>query len=276
MALFTMNLLKRVGTAAVGAPIVIGLALWSNPIGWQIFIGVATFLALYEFSEMAFEKTDKFEKITTMIAGTTLAVLLMLITRLLNYYILIYPALALLTLSLLVFFPGDIKKTAANLGKIFLGIFFIGHLFAFIAMLKIFPYGGKWILFTLTIVWFGDTGAYFVGKSIGKHKLSPVVSPNKTWEGSFGGIIASLIAGYLATLYIPTLAIKVALPLAMVAGAFGQIGDLAESLLKRSYGVKDSGSIIPGHGGILDRIDSILFAAPLVFMYLWMSTVGSM
>jgi phosphatidate cytidylyltransferase len=128
----------------------------------------------------------------------------------------------------------------------------------------------RYIFMLCAIVWSGDTGAYFAGRRFGKHKLAPRMSPNKTWEGSLGGIVASLIAALvLKSWYADDLVSwKTVLACALVGGSLGQLGDLAESTFKRFSGVKDSGNIFPGHGGFLDRVDGLLFAAPAVWFIL--------
>lgn len=149
--------------------------------------------------------------------------------------------------------------------------------------------GAFLILYTLIVVWMGDTVAYYTGRAIGRHKLAPRVSPGKTWEGTLGSVIGSVASGTLLFAYsreVSTALIKVGLltpdqaylppqmpplwqfaVLSAVVNVSAQIGDLAESLLKRGAGVKDSGSLLPGHGGMLDRIDALLFAAPVVWFY---------
>jgi phosphatidate cytidylyltransferase len=124
------------------------------------------------------------------------------------------------------------------------------------------------VLLTLMLAWFADTGGYFVGRFFGKTKLYEAVSPKKTREGLFGAVLGSLAGALLAHLtYLPSLGLPAALLLGLVGGPLGQCGDLVESLLKRSLGTKDSGGIIPGHGGILDRIDALLVLAPVVYLY---------
>jgi phosphatidate cytidylyltransferase len=128
----------------------------------------------------------------------------------------------------------------------------------------------RYIFLMCTIVWCGDTGAYFAGRTFGKYKLAPRMSPNKTWEGSIGGIIAS-IAGALIfkSFYGERMADwAIIIVCAILGGALGQLGDLAESTFKRFSGVKDSGKIFPGHGGFLDRVDGLLFAAPAIWFIL--------
>jgi phosphatidate cytidylyltransferase len=123
-----------------------------------------------------------------------------------------------------------------------------------------------WLVFGLVVSWIGDTGAYYVGRRYGKHKLAPVVSPKKTWEGAIASAAVSSISGGLA---LPRLITGVgpgeALLLALAANVAGQVGDLAESAIKRGAGVKDSGTLLPGHGGLLDRVDSSLFALPVLY-----------
>jgi phosphatidate cytidylyltransferase len=121
-----------------------------------------------------------------------------------------------------------------------------------------------------------DTAAYYTGRAIGRHKLAPRVSPGKTIEGTIGGFAAAVVTGYLCKLgFFPEIPAVHALALGATLGMIGQIGDLAESLLKRGSNVKDSGTLLPGHGGVLDRVDSILFCAPVLFYYsrLFISTL---
>jgi phosphatidate cytidylyltransferase len=130
--------------------------------------------------------------------------------------------------------------------------------------------GPHWLMYALILNWAGDAGAYYVGRAFGKHKMAPRVSPKKSWEGAAASVVVSAaVAGaYLA--YFAGVAIPQAIALTVAANAAGQIGDLAESAMKRGAGVKDSGSLLPGHGGMLDRVDSTLFALPVIWAYLKM------
>jgi len=128
--------------------------------------------------------------------------------------------------------------------------------------------GPNLIYFLLLVVWLGDAGAYYVGKRFGKHKLSPRISPKKTVEGLIGGIIMSVITAVVIHLtFFPQIQLVHAMIVGIVLSITGVIGDLAESLWKRSAAVKDSGTLLPGHGGFLDRFDSILFTAPILYVY---------
>ncbi len=118
------------------------------------------------------------------------------------------------------------------------------------------------------LLWTNDTGAYLVGRSIGKHKLWERISPKKTWEGFFGGLILSIIIGYVISLYYPELNYILWIVMAALVSIFGTMGDLVESVFKRSIDAKDSGSILPGHGGILDRFDGVFLSTPFVLVLL--------
>jgi phosphatidate cytidylyltransferase len=133
----------------------------------------------------------------------------------------------------------------------------------------VYRWGGYTIIAILATIWICDSAAYYIGSAMGKHKLFPRVSPNKSWEGAIGGFIFSILAAitakYVALEY---LSVGNALVIGVIVGVFGQIGDLVESALKRDAGVKDSSTLLPGHGGVLDRFDSLLFVAPLIYFYL--------
>jgi len=134
---------------------------------------------------------------------------------------------------------------------------------------EIYRWGGYSVLAVFAAIWACDSAAFFAGRAFGRHKLFPRVSPNKTREGAVAGFIAAILVFLVfRQLLLPYLAVRDALVCGGIIGIFGQIGDLAESLLKRDAGVKDSSTLIPGHGGVLDRFDSILFVAPLLFVYL--------
>jgi len=126
-----------------------------------------------------------------------------------------------------------------------------------------------WLMYGLLLNWVGDIGAYYVGRSFGKHKMAPQISPKKSWEGAAASVVTSvLVAGAYLTHFVPTVSWPMAIALTAAANAAGQAGDLAESAMKRGAGVKDSGTILPGHGGFLDRVDSTLFALPVIYAWL--------
>lgn len=126
-----------------------------------------------------------------------------------------------------------------------------------------------WLLFGLVLCWIGDAGAYYVGRKFGRHKLAPRISPGKSWEGAVASVVVSVAFGifYLGR-FVPSVSPAAAIAVSAVANVAGQFGDLAESAIKRGAGVKDSGTILPGHGGFLDRVDSTLFVLPVVYLYI--------
>ena len=154
------------------------------------------------------------------------------------------------------------------------GTIYAGMGLAPVAALRAGPDGLGWVIAALVITWANDTCAYFAGRALGRHKLYPSVSPNKTWEGFAGGFLGSVGGLFIARAVFPLVHVPAVLQpldcivLGVAGGVFGPIGDLCESMLKRAYGAKDSGVLVPGHGGILDRVDALLFNAPVVYLYL--------
>ena len=162
----------------------------------------------------------------------------------------------------------DIRQAAGDAALILMGFLYVPLLLGHLVMIRSLPQGVSWLFLIMVIVMAGDSAAYYVGSSIGKTKLYPAVSPKKSIEGSLGGLAGS-VGGALVSraLFFPELTVADCVATALLLGILGQLGDLFESLIKRSCGVKDSGVIFPGHGGILDRLDSILFAAPAAYYY---------
>jgi phosphatidate cytidylyltransferase len=144
---------------------------------------------------------------------------------------------------------------------------YVGGTLSAVALVRDFDPTGAWVLLTMVLAWGSDTSAYFVGRKYGKTKLAPRISPKKTLEGSAGGLAASVIGAMIMSFFLPGITPLDAIALGVLAGAAGQAGDLLMSVLKRSSGVKDSGGILPGHGGILDRVDALAFTAPATWAY---------
>jgi len=162
----------------------------------------------------------------------------------------------------------DIRTAFDQIAYTFLGIFYVAGLLGSFVLIRDLPQGQYYVFFVLLVVWSGDTAAYYVGRRFGRRPLAPVVSPKKTVEGAVAGLAGSLAAGWIAQAgFLQDIALIHCLIMALICGMIGQFGDLAESLLKRSARAKDSGSLIPGHGGILDRIDGLLFAGPVFYGY---------
>jgi phosphatidate cytidylyltransferase len=156
---------------------------------------------------------------------------------------------------------GSLAATAGGMVLVALPLSYLVRLHGAVTL------GPKLALYALSLVWVGDTAAFFVGRAIGRHKLAPEWSPGKTVEGAIANLVASAILAVVCTRWL-TFGLLHLLGVAVVASVFGQAGDIVESACKRSVGVKDSGSVLPGHGGVLDRIDALIFAVPAVWVYL--------
>ncbi|MDQ3130138.1 MAG: phosphatidate cytidylyltransferase [Acidobacteriota bacterium] len=194
------------------------------------------------------------------------------------------PELLILTLALFLIavlitqmfrFQADFSKMLTGVGVTVLGVLYVVFLGGFIIAMRVgfentlVPHLSTKLLAFFFLVGMGaDVGAYYVGKNFGKRKLIPKVSPNKTWEGAVGGLVLSSIFAAVASFwFFPELPVKFSIPLAIVLTVVGIIGDLAESAMKRGSNVKDAANILPGHGGLLDRLDSLLFSAPILYYF---------
>ncbi|HMB61748.1 MAG TPA: phosphatidate cytidylyltransferase [Eudoraea sp.] len=173
-------------------------------------------------------------------------------------------------IALLFYLFSEREKFFSTFQKFFIGLFYIGGGCIFLTMIpyKDNAFAKYLIMGIFVLIWVNDSFAYLVGKSIGKSKLFPAVSPKKTWEGTIGGFIFTFTAAYIMAAYEPILKPAQWILLAIIIVLTGSLGDLIESKLKRAAGVKDSGAILPGHGGILDRLDSLVFAAPFAYLTL--------
>ena len=263
------NLAIRIATAAVGAPLIIGLLYKGAPWGFYLLVLPATLIGAWELFNMT-HPGDRLSQVlgVAMSAVASLATYLAESdTRILFTMIVAVPLLGpLLTLLR----PGEVKGAALRATSMGFGPLYIGVPLTLLALMRrdLGDDGPAYVVLTLMFAWFGDTGGYFAGRFLGKHKLYEAISPKKTIEGSVGGLAGSVFGALLAHFwFLPSLSLPHGIILALVAGALGQAGDLGESLLKRSTGVKDSGAIVPGHGGILDRVDALLVTSAVTFLY---------
>lgn len=167
--------------------------------------------------------------------------------------------------------PLPIETALTRLSADAVGFLYVAATFPFIFLLRDRPQGGWILVMVMAITFLGDTGAYFAGRFLGRHKLYPAISPKKTVEGAVGGIAAAVGGAFVARAFFPGHGVLTPLDCVFLGGfgaVFGVVGDLVESMMKRAYGVKDSGTLIPGHGGALDRIDGLLFCGPFAWLYL--------
>jgi phosphatidate cytidylyltransferase len=252
-------------TAIVALPVLILLILKGSFFLFSCFILLLCFLGLAEFFRMALPER-KLEGTAASLFGALLPLALFPPDQM--RLLAAVTAMVLLSAVLFLFKPGDIRKSAGETALFVMGFLYVPLLLGHLVLLRGLPHGVAWIFLLIVIVMSGDSGAYYVGCTFGKRKLYPAVSPNKSVEGALGGLAGSLAGAFIArATFFPELAVADSIMTALILGVLGQLGDLFESLLKRSFGVKDSGSIIPGHGGILDRLDSVLFAAPAAYYY---------
>ena len=153
-------------------------------------------------------------------------------------------------------------------GKLVLGFMYVPLMMSYFILIRRFEQGHLWILFLLVLAFAGDVAAYYVGRNFGRRKLLPLVSPNKTVEGTIGLFAGSVVGCVIFQhFFFPSLPVVHAAALGLFGSVIGQLGDLCESAMKRASGVKDSGTILPGHGGILDRLDCLIFIAPFLYYY---------
>jgi len=260
------NLALRILVALVGIPVLIFICYS----GGYYLLGFTILLTALGGSELAAMLRHKGYR-ASAILSVLLPVAFVLAVHF-NYPLIDLVVFSLLLISLLIVIEYSKNKDyslatypADMFGRLLPAIY-VGLLGSFIISVgKIENIGGKLLIFTFLITWLTDTGAYFGGKNLGKHKLSILISPNKTWEGFYFGLAGAIIAAVLSKLlFLPISWIEI-LVMALLAGLFGQIGDLFESAIKRHCEIKDSSSILPGHGGILDRFDSYLFAVPVIY-----------
>lgn len=240
--------------------------MWAPPWGFFFLIYAIAAWALYEYYAMALTAERAVEKCLGIIAGIGLMVPLGL-----GQYALFVGCLTAVVFSFACVFllrHGAIDKVSGELALLLFGFIYISIPLAHLALLRNQLHGIQWVLLVLMMVMLNDTSAYFTGTFFGRRKLYPSVSPKKSVEGAIGGLAGSVLAAGLAHLtFAPWTPLVPLLLLGLVVGVVAELGDLFESLLKRSFGVKDSGSLIPGHGGILDRLDSLMFAFPLTYYF---------
>ncbi|MEZ4262646.1 MAG: phosphatidate cytidylyltransferase [Polyangiaceae bacterium] len=266
------NLAVRIATAAVGAPLILALLYKGPPWGFFLLALPAVAIGSWELFNMTHPGDRASQVIGTLLAAaTSLGVYFSMgDARALATVLVVMPMLGpLVTLVRL----GDMKTAGFRASAMSFGPLFVGVPLTLLAVIRrdIPGDGPSYVVLAIMFAWFSDTGGYFAGRFLGKHKLYEAVSPKKTIEGSIGGLAGAAVGALLGHFwFLPSLPLVDGIVLAIVAGALGQAGDLGESVLKRSTGVKDSGAIVPGHGGILDRVDALLFTSTATFLYtLW-------
>jgi phosphatidate cytidylyltransferase len=266
------DLAKRFATAAVLVPAVLA-AIYLDPTGWAVTAlaaAVAT-LSLDEYLRMALpvSERDPARLLRAVAAVLAIALVAAPVQWGLGHVVApLFTAAALLLGFATLARPAQLEHAGRHFGIVLSGLVYVPLLMSVLPLLKA---GGhaNWVTITLCMAFFSDTVAYFFGRAWGKQKLYEAVSPKKTVQGSIGGVLGSVLAtvGVGALWLEADLPIAHAIVLGVVGSVCGQAGDLVESMLKRTYGVKDSGALLPGHGGMLDRIDAMLYVTPVVYWY---------
>ena len=253
-------------TAGLLAPFGIWVIGWSHPLVFAATIGLCSVLALYEFLILGRKKG--YETPIALCIAIVLIILTAFVIDDLSVEMGMFVTLLVIPTSY-VFSKKPLEDSLPSSAIAVLATMYVGMLGGSIIRLRNdFPDGPKLIFFLALVVWLGDAGAYYTGKNLGKRKMAPHISPKKTIEGGIGGVVTSIVTAIVVHF---TFFKSFPLVHAIIAGALlsvaGMIGDLAESMWKRSAAVKDSGTLIPGHGGFLDRFDSIFFTAPILYCY---------
>lgn len=252
---------KRILSAAAGIPVFL-LAVWHG--GWAHFLLTLLIMvvATFELNKL-FLKMDLKPYPAAMAAGVLILSLSAYLGGVNAFGLAVTPVVLLILLVGVIRFPAT---TPGGVAAGLAGTLYIG-LFVYFYLIRTLDGGLVWILALLAGTWAGDTAAYFVGKKLGKIKLAPRLSPGKTVEGAVGGLIGSVLGAAMVYLFYPSASFPVFAALGLLVGVSGILGDLFESSLKRTAGLKDTGFLIPGHGGVLDRFDSMLFAAPAAYYF---------
>lgn len=261
----------RIFVSLVAIPAIV-LMIYLGGVYFLSFVLIISGISFYEFSVMA-----KTKGASININLGLIAVIILIINEF-RFFISPYHFLIFFFLFLLIIELFRNKESAIlNLGSTLLAVFYFGIFGStLIGIREFYPdinglylNGGYLVISIIATIWICDSAAFFGGTALGKHKLFPRVSPKKSWEGAIFGFISAILAMIIASyLVLNFLSFKDAIALGIILGVFGQVGDLIESLIKRDASVKDSSNLIPGHGGIFDRFDSLLFSSPLIYLYL--------
>jgi phosphatidate cytidylyltransferase len=259
----TANLVARVITAAVGIPLVVGI----DYLGGATFaaaLGVSTAIGIAELYAMERKAGYAPYMLPGLLAGVALAVTPFFVPHVQDVWVGIMVAAAAV-IGCLYLLPGPASGRAfLNWALTVAPLAYVGLLFGHLGLLREVHHGARWVALALVITWAYDSGAYITGRQLGRTPFMSHISPKKTQEGVLGGLLVATVAGFAA---VPGLGLAIwqAPALGLLGGAVAQAGDLFESMIKRQTGVKDSGSIVPGHGGLLDRVDSLLFTGAFAY-----------
>lgn len=267
--------MTRIVTSVIGIPILVYIVKFAPPLICVSLILITMLLALHEYFRIVGESVSFPFRIAGYLAGSLLVLSFSFQSFVIELPFFIFPAGTMIVLILALFSRMELDKAFRAAVLTLFGALYVGGLMAYMAGIRMIESGGEYgsdlLMMLFCIIWAGDTFAYFIGRWIGKHKLAPEVSPKKTIEGAVAGFLFGVLAAVGCRFaFVQQISLMHAVLLGAFVGVLGQIGDLCESILKRSAHVKDSGTILPGHGGMLDRVDSLLFGAPAMYYYFYL------
>ena len=277
MAFNVKTFYTRATTAIVFVALLLG-CVWYNYLSFILFFSVVSFIGLYEFFKLS-ENLNAYPSKTVGYALNLLAIVITIwypFIQMPNYLKVLPYLFVVVCFFLFILELFSETSSLQNIAYLLLSLLYVtAPCCMLISMALHFDYTEvrnvfqpQRIIGMIFFIWLNDTGAYFIGSFFGKHKLYEKISPNKTWEGTLGGIAFCIGLSFVVASIFPQLAQIHWIAISIIVAVFGTLGDLVESMLKRMAGVKDSGSLMPGHGGVLDRFDSLFFATPFVFCYL--------
>ncbi|MBN1299995.1 MAG: phosphatidate cytidylyltransferase [Melioribacteraceae bacterium] len=265
------NRTVRIIVSAISIPLILFLT-YLGGIWFLAFVTAIALISGYELLKLSEQKNASPDYFTSFLLSLIL---------ILNFYFVFISFKYLLLIAVLLILAIELFRNKGsaiiNIGVLLISLFYVSFFAGSIIGIReyysynafLYDQGGYIIIALFITIWVCDSAAYFLGTAFGKHKLFPRVSPNKSWEGAAAGFIFSIITMMaLQSLLTDFITVADAIIIGTIVGIFGQLGDLVESILKRDSGVKDSSSIIPGHGGIMDRFDSLLYCSPMVYLYL--------
>jgi phosphatidate cytidylyltransferase len=259
---------KRWLTGIVAVPLLVYFIGFGPRILFYVLLYGAAFAALTEYFRMTAPDLPKVVTYSSYVLGLLIFLAIYVRQFLFAPIIILIWAMVPMTIFMLTR-PAPNREWTAGMAKCVFGLVYLALPLALLMQTHLYyPSGKIWIFFLLIVIFATDTGAFYFGRHFGRHRLYERISPKKTWEGAIGGLFSSLLAGLIFAKYMG-LQFSWQLPaLIITLSVAAQIGDLAESALKRNHGIKDSGRLLPGHGGILDRIDGLLFAIPVLSVFL--------
>jgi len=261
--------LKRWITGLSALPFLIFL-VYIGGFPFVILVGIACICSLWEYYRIVFNADSETLHGVVVWWGYFVGLAIIVTAHIADSEsVLVVLAINLVFVGLMSMFLYKSKPSVVNvIPKQVQGIIYIPLLLSFLVSIRRAPDGMTWIFLLLAIIFAGDISAYYVGSYLGRHKLNPAISPGKTIEGAIGGLVGNLLVGSIGKIFfLPTLSWGSAVLFFLAVGLAGQVGDLFESEFKRSSKIKDSGGLLPGHGGFLDRIDALLFASPVAYLF---------